>query len=1004
MSDEPKKSRLIEVAFPLKQASLDSLHEKSAGRAGHISTLHIWPARRPLAASRAALIATLLNDPGDPGERARLLEKLAGRIVSPTRRGRDSEGQRIDVSKQETVGGVLHWGRGEHSPDLDFFREEIRKANGGRAPRMLDPFSGGGAIPLEAMRLGCEATAVDINPVAWFVLKCTLDLPQKLAGQTRPLPGFVSDIPELANQLASGGGRRSTKGKRHDQAALGLQETSPLSAHVRAWAHWVLRAAEKDLGSRYPTRHGTPPIAYLWARTVVCRNCRTSIPLLKTRWLCKTRDNSRRVLLALEVEGKAVKFSVQSDVPLPRSAGAQKREHDRKLGVGTMSDAGVTCPKESCRITMPMEDIRVDARSGALGHQLIAAVVDGPSGKEYRSPTPAETASAAFTVEEVEAAFSAIPFGLPRESTPKGGNGASRAFSVDGYGLDQWGKLFLPRQLVSLATFARHTRRAHAEMASAGYPAEWRLAITSYLALVFDRLANQSSTIARWNKNGQNIEGTFARFALPMVWDFVEVNPLSSSSGSYRNSIDWIVQVVEHLLEAHAKSSPPQILRRSAIEGITTKVDVIVTDPPYYDAIPYSDLMDFFYVWLRRVLHGLDPEYDDVFAAPLAPKWNHATADGELIDDSSRFEGSKDRSKQNYEDGMARAFKACHEALTDDGRLVIVFAHKHPDAWETLAAAIIRAGFVVDASWPIQTERAGRARSLSSAALSSSIWLVCRKRPALARPGWDNRVLEEMRARIYTRLNDFWDAGIRGPDFVWAATGPAMEAYSAHPVVKKANEPGLTMGVNEFLGQVRRIVVDYVVGRVLSKDGAEPITGLDDVTTYYLLHRNDFGFEDAPIGACILYAVSCGLSDNDVTDTYDLLARTGGKGGSASEEEDDDGSDADEGPGEGAGSKVRLRSWDQRKRKSLGLDATGRPAPLVDQVHRLMHLWKAGDVNKVEEYLEARSLKRNQTFHKLLQALIELAEAGSEERAMLESLSNHLAILPAKDNRQRDLF
>src|SRR6266516_4446556 len=230
--------------------------------------------------------------------------------------------------------------------------------------------------------------------------------------------------------------------------------------------------------------------------------------------------------------------------------------------------------------------------------------------------------------------------------------------------------------------------------------------------------------------------------------------------------------------------------------------------------------------------------------------------------------------------GTARAFQACHKALTPEGRLVVVFANKQPDAWETLVSAIIRAGFVVDGSWPIQTEMGNRTRALSSAALSSSVWLVCKKRPEIARPGWDNRVLEEMQEKIVTCLRDFWDAGIRGPDFVWAATGPALEAYSKHPIVKKANEPGQVLSVSEFLRHVRRMVADFVVGRVLSHNGGtDAVTGLDDVTTYYLLHRNDFKMESAPIGACILYAVSCNLSDRALVDTWDLLARSGGTAG-----------------------------------------------------------------------------------------------------------------------------
>src|SRR5581483_6462244 len=296
--------------------------------------------------------------------------------------------------------------------------------------------------------------------------------------------------------------------------------------------------------------------------------------------------------------------------------------------------------------------------------------------------------------------------------------------------------------------------------------------------------------------------------------------------------------------------------------------------PPYYDAIPYSDLMDFFYVWLKRSLNGLAPDCDLAFAAPLGPKWDQATQTGELIDDASRFGGDSNTSRQAYENGMARAFERSCTALKPDGRLVIVFAHKDPLAWETLVSAIIRACFVVDASSPIQTERAGRILAQASAALSSSVWLICRKRPDDARPGWDNLVLEEMRQRISIRLRDFWDAGIRGPDFVWAATGPALEAYSKHPVVKKANDPGKIMDVSEFLRHVRRLVVDFVVGRVLSHNG--------DMETV-----------------------------SDLDDQYDVLVRTGSSHTEEDVEGDTESVDeepTEEGP-EKVGSRVKLKPW-----------------------------------------------------------------------------------------------
>ena len=281
----------------------------------------------------------------------------------------------------------------------------------------------------------------------------------------------------------------------------------------------------------------------------------------------------------------------------------------------------------------------------------------------------------------------------------------------------------------------------------------------------------------------------------------------------------------------------------------------------------------------------------------------------------------------------------------------------------------------------------------ASAALASSVWLVCKKRPESARPGWDNRVLDEMRHNIHNQLRDFWDAGIRGPDFVWAATGPAMEAYSKHPVVKKANEPGKLMEVSEFLRAVRRLVVDFVVGRVLTGGDETSTSGLDDVTTYYILHRHDFGIQDAPVGPCILYAISCNLSDRDLADRFDILLRTGGLSSADDDDEvDEEETDADAEPNEGTGSIVKLRPWHQRKRKTMGYDAERHPAPLIDQVHRLMHLWKTGDVAKVDDYLDSRGLRKNALFLHLLQALIELSRRDEQrdETVILENLSNHL--------------
>jgi putative DNA methylase len=1060
-------TRLIEHAFPLKQASIDSVHEKNV-RHGHISTLHIWPARRPLAACRAALIATLLPDPGTPEKRKELIEKIGGKVVQKVKEKKLPSGKIEEKVVEETEGGILHWGREtENKETIDWFREEIRKAYGGRTPHVLDPFAGGGAIPLEAMRLGCEVTAIDINPVAWVILKCTLEYPQKLAGEKLPLPSFVMRDREFMESFFKAEGFRGAGlrarleelglGLSHDPQLPGAQASgftleADLAWHVRAWGWWVLKEARKELAPLYPTYADFEPLekekgktwemrdsvkvptnedgvlnleelnsefnigylenkknsrwvpkptaAYLWARTVACKNCRALIPLLKTRWLCK-KDNKRVVLTMKTNEEKTgVTFGVQSDVPQVGGNAAQRRENDKKIGQGTMSRSGAWCPccGKPGTVAMTSEDIRQEALSGRLGATMTAIVVDGLNGKEYRLPTDQENSVARDAEKRISYLFDQIPFGLPDEPVPEGASrkGGGSPFTVSLYGLDRWCKLFTPRQLVALGTFVKLSRNAREEMLAEGYNGEWIETIAAYLCLAIDRVANRSSSLCIWNMRAQEIEQTFARFALPILWDFAESSPTGGASGNYAGEIDWVGRVCSHVMGTASREHSPSVRVGSAISNVTVSVDVVVTDPPYYDAIPYSDLMDFFYIWLRRSLKGLSNEFDAPFLNPLGPKWNYDKNDGELIDDSSRFDGDGVKSKSVYEDGMFRAFTACYEALSIEGRLIVVFAHKQPDAWEALASAIIRAGFLVDGSWPIQTERSGRMRAAGSAALASSIWLVCKKRAESAKPGWDNKVLDEMREKIYAELREFWDAGIRGPNFVWAATGPALEAYSKHPVVKKANEPGQVLKVSEFLRSVRRIVVDFVVGRVLShNEGDEAATGLDDVTTYYILHRNDFRMADAPIGACILYAVSCGLSDRALADQYDILIRTGGKtvADDANEEADED----VEGTGEaeiqeGTGSLVKLVPWNQRKGKSIGYEGVGgRTVPLIDQVHRLMHLWKSGEMIKVDEYLDARGLRRNALFHQLLQALIELAEGGSEERSLLESLSNHVA-------------
>ncbi len=715
---------------------------------------------------------------------------------------------------------------------------------------------------------------------------------------------------------------------------------------------------------------GTPTVAYLWARTLTCKNCRATIPLLKTRWLCKTEN--RRVVLTMEpnAEKNGLVFGVQNNVPLVGGSAAQRREYDKKAGAGTMTKSGAKCP--ICQSIMGWDDLRNEGHSQRFGATLTAVALDKDGGKGFRVPTSDEINAEAESRKQLNDLFALVPFGIPDEKAPEPFGPRKHGAALKRYGMFTWGSLFTPRQLLALGTLVKLSREARAQMSAQGFDEIWREAVTACLACGLDRLVDFCNQNTQWKIDVPTVNHALVRFAIPISWDYAEGNPIGDRAGSYWLCLNRVCVGLETLEDLPTGLPTPHIHSQTSTRPIPN-ADLIVTDPPYYDAVPYSDLMDWFYIWLRRLVHDLNQPYASVMSNTLSPKWESTLSEGELIDDPSRHQGDAVVSKRAYEEGMFQVFERCNQSLEKNGLMVVVFANKQPDAWETLVSGMIRAGFVVNGNWPIQTEQAARMRAQSSAALSSSVWLVCKKRPESARPGWDNRVLEEMRQNIHTRLRDYWDGGIRGPDFVWAATGPAMEAYSKHPVVKKANEPGKLMEVSEFLRAVRRLVVDFVVGRVLTGGDETSASGLDDVTTYYILHRHDFGVSDAPVGPCILYAISCNLSDRDLADRFEILLRTGGLSSADEHDEvDEEETDADAEPEEGTGSIVKLRPWHQRKRKMMGYDAEGHPAPLIDQVHRLMHLWKTGDVAKVDDYLDSRGLRKNALFLYLLQALIEL--------------------------------
>jgi hypothetical protein len=689
---------------------------------------------------------------------------------------------------------------------------------------------------------------------------------------------------------------------------------------------------------------------------------------------------------------------------------------DDFLKNGTMNRAGVwsPCSGRPGVITLTMEDLRRQGQQGLLGVQMTVVVVDKKKStgkgtfRHYRIPTDAECKAADVEIESLLQLFEAIPHSSPKEPMPPVGTLGMR---VPLYGFRQWSDMFSPRQLLALGTFAAQTRVAgdllRDDASGIAEP------VVAYLGCVLNRLADRSSVICQWTLDWDKIRNTFARFALPMCWDFAECVTINEASGGYPGQLELVAQYLDFTLKSKVDGPPVDIVRRSAtkLANDAGMLDAVVTDPPYYDSIPYSDLMDFFYIWLRRVLWGVTDQIEAVFATPLSPKWDHEEGDGELIDDSSRFGGNKASSKRSYEDGMAKAFLRASERLNDTGRLVIVFANKSVDAWETLVGALIRGGAEVTASWPIQTEMPNRTRGNASAALSSSVWIVCRKRASAASPGWEEPVLERMKQVFFERRDEiggknilqyFFDLGIRGPDFIWAALGPALQAYSEHPFVKKTG--GGLMTVREFLDEVRKLVLQFSLGelpgfRDLQREtqGRGETVALDSVTQYYLLHRAYFGLEPAPAGACILYANACGKNETELKVVWNILEQGGksGPGKKGRPRKNADEGETEETAEESSGSEYRLLDWSERvESDDLGKSRGGLASPLVDKLHRLMALFQRNQAGDVQSLYESWGLASERAFPPLLQAIRELAlQDGNEtERRLVEALATQLKL------------
>jgi len=879
--------RLIELSIPLDEISAQSAREKSI-RHGHISTLHIWWARRPLAACRAAVFAALVDAPEDSAERERL-EKLIATIVD------------WDQVKDGNSAAIEEAGR------------IIREQWGDETPRVLDMFAGGGSIPLEALRLGCEAHALELNPVAYLILLCTLVYPQKYG---QPV-------------------KRKVK-----QGAMEVEvEVNPLAEDVRRWGEWVLEETKKEIGQFYEDPEGNTVVAYLWARTARCSNpaCGAEMPLVRQWWLAR-RGKRKRVALKpiVDKERNEVSFEVVRD-----------DEIDFDPNEGTMRRGSVTCL--FCGQTADAKYLRSEGKSGRLGQMPLAVALTKPGelGKAYRPVTDDDRrnyAAAENALKRIlaEAGDSLSP--VPDEPLPKPG---TLGFRVNLYGMKQWGQLFNARQALTLVTFSHKVQAVYELVLAETDDAKYAQAVATYLALAMDRLLHRMSTLCYWFIPGEKIQPTFVRQALAMVWDFVETNPFSEASGSWDS-------VMFDILNGLTSANRSSIFPAQVWQGTATRLlhpddffDAIITDPPYYDNVPYADLSDFFYVWLKRTVGDL---YAEVFRTPLTPK------SAEIIQEPARHGKDQEKAKTFYEAEMTKAFREANRVLRSDGICAIVFAHKTTAAWETIIASLLDAGLVVTASWPLHTELRTRLRARESAALASSIFLVCRKRLE-ARQGYFSEVRQELQERIQERLDFFWETGIQGADFFISAIGPAVEVFGRYTAVRRLS--GETVSVGELLDLVQEIVTNYALRQILH-DGR--VGHVDPATRFYVLWRWAYGGGKVPFDDARKLAQAQGAEVDELMARLKILQKRG--------------------------ENVELLGPRQRaKDENLGEIAPGgRPVPLIDVLHRACLLWNQGDRPGLTEFLARSGYAHDESLWTVAQALSEILPEGDKEKQMLQGL------------------
>lgn len=762
--------KLIEVAIPLQAINEASGREKSI-RHGHPSTLHLWWSRKPLATTRAVLWASLVDDPSAHPDRF------------PTEADQARERARLFAICEDLV----KWENSNDPHVLDAARREIENSMGTEPIEFLDPFAGGGSIPLEAQRLGLVAHAHDLNPVAVLINKAMIEIPPRFAGKPSVHPCTKTEKTKQNARLPF----------KQLNNRLGGAGCSGLADDIRYYGEWMKREANQKIGKFYPKVRITQKIgdtaiekdanviAWIWARTVTCPNpaCRCKMPLVHSFVLSRKKGEEIHIV-PIVGDDKAIRYEIRNGLP-PKDSPE-----------GTVDRSGAHCCV--CHTPVDFQYIRDYGKKHGLGAQLIAIVAEGEKKRCYISPTIHQI----DVVNNIE-----MPSNIPISHLPE----MALGFRIQQYGMHHYSDLFSPRQLLALTTFSdligEVVDRVRQDARDAGMHDDekplaeggdgalaYAQAIATYLAFAVDKMADCNSTIASWSNSRDSLRNTFGRQAIPMNWDYAESNPFSESTGCFMNCVEWIYK----FMTAHQAVTQSQARQFDAQSDCGLRQVVVSSDPPYYDNIGYADLSDYFYVWLRRSLKDVYPK---IFRTVQVPK------DEELIASPYRHQNDKEKAKAFFESGMSAACRQIYAYARDDVPVTIYYAFKQRDAassdgdssipgatsssgWETMLSSIVNAGFQITGTWPIRTERGGRTNANDANALSSSIVLVCRKRPATAPTATRREFLRDLDKHLSQAIKALQESHLDPVDMAQSSIGPGMAIYSRYAkIVDQQNRP-----------------------------------------------------------------------------------------------------------------------------------------------------------------------------------------------------------------------